>query len=70
MPAVQMSTRDTSVASRARKLRLSCLLTQDELAVAAGVSSEDVNRLEQGLPLVLDHKRRILRELWARKIGK
>lgn len=67
MATIQVSPREPSVAARARKLRLSCLLTREELAVASGVSREEVNRLERGWPLVLDHKRRIFKELWARR---
>ena len=70
MASVQISTREPSIATQAKKLRLSCLLTQQELAVAAGVSREEVNRLEQGFPLILDSKRKILKELWARKVEK
>lgn len=67
MTGVQISTRDTSVATQARRLRLCRLLTQEELAVAAGVSREEVNKLEQGLPLILNSKRKILKELWTKK---
>jgi DNA-binding XRE family transcriptional regulator len=70
MANVQISTRQPSIAAQARKLRLSRLLTQEELAAAAGVSKEDVNRLERGLPLIMDSKRKILKELWARKVEK
>jgi transcriptional regulator with XRE-family HTH domain len=70
MAGVQISTREPSIATRARKLRLSCLLTQQELAVAAGVSKDEVNRLEHGLPLILDSKRKILKELWSKKAEK
>lgn len=70
MASVQISTREPSIAVQARKLRLSCLLTQEELAVAADVSKEDVNNLEQGFPLILESKRRILKELWSRKVEK
>lgn len=67
MAGIQISTWEPSVATRARKLRLFCLLTQEELAVAAGVSREEVNKLEQGLPLILNSKRKILKELWTKK---
>lgn len=70
MANVQISTREPSIATQARKLRLSRLITQEELAVAAGVSREEVNRLEQGLPLILNSKRKILKELWAKKVEK
>jgi DNA-binding XRE family transcriptional regulator len=70
MASVRISTQEPSLAAQAKKLRLSCLLTQEELAQAAGVSREEVNRLEQGLPLILNSKRKILKELWARKAEK
>jgi DNA-binding XRE family transcriptional regulator len=70
MASVQISTREPSIAAQARKLRLSRLITQEELAAAAGVSREEVNRLEQGLPLILNSKRKILKELWAKKAEK
>ena len=70
MASVQISTREPSIAVQARKLRLSCLLTREELVVAADGSKEDVNNLEQGFPLILESKRRILKELWSRKVEK
>lgn len=69
MATTPTSVREPALASQVRKLRLSRLLTQRELASGAGVSRDDVNRLERGLPLPLDSKRRILKELWARKVG-
>jgi DNA-binding XRE family transcriptional regulator len=51
----------------ARKLRVSLRLTRRQLADLAGVSLEAVNTFEHNLPLLLDIKRRILRELWAKK---
>lgn len=70
MASFRISTREPSLATQVKKLRLSCLLTQEELAQAAGVSRKEVNRLEQGLPLILNSKRKILKELWARKAEK
>ena len=70
MASVQITTGVPTVATQARKLRLSCLLTQKELAVAAGVTREEVNNLEEGFPLILESKRRILKELWSRKVEK
>jgi len=55
---------------KAKRLRISSLLTQSELADLAGVPQEHVDLLERDLPLPLDSKRRILRELWAKKIRK
>jgi len=38
-----------------------------ELADEAGVTRTEVNRFERGLPLPLNSKRKILKELWAVK---
>jgi transcriptional regulator with XRE-family HTH domain len=56
--------------SDARKLRLSLHISRRELADAAGVSEHVLNLFEHNLPVALDSKRRILKELWAKKIGK
>ena len=55
---------------KVKRLRISSLLTQRELADLAGVPQEQVDLLERNLPLPLDSKRRILRELWAIKVKK
>jgi transcriptional regulator with XRE-family HTH domain len=67
MNAIKVKTRQPSIGNRVRKLRLSRLLTQQELADEAGVSMTEVNSFEQGLPLPLDSKRKILKELWSEK---
>lgn len=69
---VKVSTfpRGSSVGFKARRLRISQQLTQQELADMAGVSHEEVGLFEQNLPLPLDSKRKILKELWAKKAGK
>lgn len=59
-----------SLGFKARRLRLSRLLTTQELAIMAGVSREDVNLLENNLPLQLDSKRKLFRALRARKASK
>jgi transcriptional regulator with XRE-family HTH domain len=51
----------------AKRMRISKLLTQQELADMAGVSLEEVDLFEQNLPVPLDARRRILKELWAKK---
>jgi DNA-binding XRE family transcriptional regulator len=51
-------------------LRISSMLTRKELADLAGVPREQVALFEHDLPLPLDSKRRILKELWARKVKK
>ena len=63
-------TRDTSVGFKVRKLRAACHLTRRQLADFAGVSPEQVEHFERNLPVTLDVRRRILKELWARKIKK
>jgi len=56
-----------SLGFKARRLRLSRLLTTQELASMAGVSQEDVSLLENNLPLQPDSKRKLFRALRARK---
>jgi transcriptional regulator with XRE-family HTH domain len=51
----------------ARKVRLALHLTQQELATLTGISREAVYRFEHNLPVILDTRRRILKELWAIK---
>ena len=60
----------SSVGSQVRKLRVSCNLTPQQLAEAAGVTTEEVNLLEQDQPVKLDSKRKVFKELWARKVKK
>ncbi len=50
---------------KARRLRIANLLTQQELAELAGVPLEHVDLLERNLPVPLDSRRRINKELWA-----
>ena len=70
MTAVLTVDRKLSSGFKARRFRVSQFMTQQELANFAGVSEEEVNLLEQNLPLRLDAKRRLLKELWARKAKK
>ena len=67
MTAVLTYTRESMLGFKARKLRISQHISKKELAKMAGVSKEEVDIFEHNLPLPLDHKRRILRELWAIK---
>lgn len=53
-----------------RRLRIYSRLSRQKLADLAGVPRAHVDLFERDLPLPLDSKRRILRELWARKIRK
>ena len=56
--------------SDARKLRASLHMSRRQLAEAAGVTEQIVIRFEHDFPVTLDSKRRIFKELWAKKIGK
>ena len=67
MIAVKSIEKKLSLGSKVRKLRVSQMLTQEELADTAGVSPQDVRLFEHNLPVQLDAKRRILKELWAIK---
>ena len=70
MTAVLTLDEKTSLGSKARNLRISLLLTQQELASIAGVSHKEVNLFEHNLPVCLDAKRKLLKELWTRRTGK
>ncbi len=63
---IKKSTRGSTV----HRLRVFLHLSQQELADLAGVPLEQVGFFEHNLPLPLDSKRRILKELWARKSKK
>ena len=63
------SAQETSTGFKAKKLRVARLLTQQELADMADVSLGEVDLFERNLPVPLDTKRRILKELWAKKAG-
>ena len=53
----------------AKNLRNYLDLTQNELARLASASPKSVDLLEKNEPLPLEEKRRILTELYVRKIG-
>ncbi len=59
--------RETSPGFKARKLRIARMLTRQELAQIASVSQDDVDLLENNLPLRLEAKLSLLKALWARK---
>ena len=59
-----------SLGLEAKRIRLALQLTQHELATIAGVPLEEVDLLEHNLPVQVIVKLKILRELWARKVGK
>ena len=70
MTAVMTLDKETPLGSKSRNLRISLLLTQRELAGIAGVSQTEVNLFEHNLPVCLDARRKLLKELWTRRIGK
>ena len=67
MTAVLSFTRESQPGFKARKLRIAQHISQQKLAEMAGVTMESIDLFEHNLPLPLDNKRRILRELWANK---
>lgn len=70
MPSEGMILSKASPGNKARRQRIASLLTRRELAELAGIPVEHVSLFEQDLPVPLDSRRRILRELWSRKNGK
>jgi len=70
MTEVLSVSQESSLGFEIRKLRVSRRLTQKELANMARVSQKDISLLEHGLPIQLDTKRRLLKELWASKASK
>jgi transcriptional regulator with XRE-family HTH domain len=70
MPSEPMILGKASAGSKARQQRVARLLTRRELADLAGIPVEHVSLYEQDLPVPLDSRRRIMRELWSRKNGK
>ncbi|MFA5309296.1 MAG: hypothetical protein WC370_07425 [Dehalococcoidales bacterium] len=67
MTATTSLTRASLPGYQARKLRMAQHLTRQQLADMAGVPREAIDLFEHNLPLPLDNKRRIMRELWAAK---
>ena len=67
MPGVVTEYQGSLLGLKARKLRLFLHIDKQELADAAGVSLNSVDLFEQNLPIPLDEKRRILKELWSSK---
>ncbi len=65
MRAPLTSTDKCVLGDEARRLRIACFLTQQNLAELAGVPRDHVDLLEHNYPVPLDSKRRIMRELWA-----
>jgi transcriptional regulator with XRE-family HTH domain len=56
--------------SMARRVRISLHLTQREIAAMTGVSKEAVYLFEHNLPVYLDARRKILKQLWAIKAAR
>ena len=69
MSTVITFTRESSIGFKAWRLRRAQLLSQQDLAIKAGVPLEEVNLFENNLPVPLDTKRRILKELFYMKSG-
>ena len=67
MTSVLTFTRESLLGFKARRLRISENISQQEIADKAGVPVESVDLFEHNLPLPLDYKRRILKVLWAEK---
>jgi DNA-binding XRE family transcriptional regulator len=67
MPGVLTQYQGSLLGFKVRKLRIFLRINKQELADAAGVSLNSLDLFEHNLPIPLDEKRRILKELWARK---
>ncbi len=67
MKATLTSIEKSTHGGEARRLRISCLLTQQDVADLAGIPRAHVDLLEHNYPVPLDSKRRIFKELWAIK---
>ncbi len=67
MKAVLSVEQGLSLGSKVRRLRVSQLLTQEELANMAGVSLEELDLLEQNMPVQLGVRCKVLKELWAER---
>lgn len=59
---------ESSVGAWARSVRTALNLTQQELADITGVPKEDVDSFENNLPITLDSRRKLVKELWV--VGK
>ena len=70
MTTVVTFARESCIGSWARNLRISLQLMQQDLAEIIGASPEDVDLFEHNLPIPLDIKRKLMRELWARRAHK
>jgi transcriptional regulator with XRE-family HTH domain len=59
-----------SMGISARKVRLALGLSQQQLAILTGLPREAIYQFEHNLPVCLDARRIILKELWAKKISR
>ena len=67
MTSVLTFARESSIGFKVKRLRISKLLTQQELANMAGISVEKVDLFEHNLPVQLDIKQKLLKKLYAVK---
>ncbi len=65
MSKVTYYEQESPIGSWARRMRMTLKMTKQELANVCGVSKEEVDLFEQSLPVRLDAKRRLLKELWS-----
>jgi transcriptional regulator with XRE-family HTH domain len=56
---------ESLVGDWARSVRKALKLTQQELADITGVSKEDVDSFENNLPIKVDSRRKLVKELWV-----
>jgi transcriptional regulator with XRE-family HTH domain len=54
----------------AKRVRLRLNITQKQLADRIGISEEEVDLFERNLPIYLDARRKIIKELWAMKTNR
>ena len=69
MPMVTSTSQEKSLGSMTKKIRLFLKLTRQEIADLTGVSIHEIELFEQNLPVPLDVKRKLLKELFARKFN-
>ncbi len=67
MPTTGYVARKSSLGFKTKRLRVSLRLTQHDLAALAGVLAEEVDLLEENMPVKMETKLKILRGIWARK---
>ena len=61
------SEKSTSLALRVKSLRISMGLSRQQLARKLGITPEEVELFEDGLPVPLNSKLKLIRQLWARR---